>query len=255
MTGVRSGIECVPETVCHDGDALCDRKGNNTIFVEEECMDRYYCCHDEGSDGLCHQPYWGWGGNPNEDPTIPTCWPYSNECACPDTHAWTEDGQCKPKDYCSHAFETCPMNQRFVRNECIEDNVWDYCCSVEYYDYYYDSADIDVCGYGKKSEFTGLEPDGKTRSGEECWNYTGCICEDGFKWSDYRNPVTGQWDWVCVPDDRCEDLKICKGDEDYVECPQGTESMCIDNQIVWGVNHPSKVAIDGAACLGTFHFR
>ena len=108
-------------------------------------MDKYYCCHEtiaDGyantvSDGLCHQPYWGWG-NHHEDPTIPTCWPYSNECACPDTHAWTEEGQCKPKDYCAYAFETCPMNQRFVRNECIEDSVWDYCCSVEYYDYYYD---------------------------------------------------------------------------------------------------------------------
>ena len=119
----------------------------------------------------------------------------------------------------------------------------------------YNSADIDVCGYGKKSEFTGREPDGKTRNEENCWNYTGCICEDGFKWSDYRNPVTGQWDWVCVPDDRCEDLKICKGDEDYVECPHGTETMCIDNQVIWGVNHPSKVAIDGAACLGTFYLR
>ena len=240
--------ECVLEESCQDGDAFCDMKApENTIFIEDQCMDRFECCHVEGSNGLCTNDWWGWGHS-SDDPTVPTCWPYQNECVCPDTHAWS-NGECVPKDYCSYAFEKCPANQKFVRDECVTNAVWDYCCSNEYYDDYYDTTDGNYCGYNKKSEFTGREPDGKNRNEEDCWNYTGCLCEDGFKWADYRNPITDRWEWLCVPDDRCEDAKICKGDEDYVECPMGTESMCVDNQVIWGVNHPSKVALDGAACL------
>ena len=230
---------------------MCESRGNNTIFVQDECIDRWNCCNDEGSDGLCREHYWGWG--PADDPTIPTCWPYNNECACTEDQAWAYIGgglghQCMPKDYCAHTFEKCPANQKFVRNECVPNSIWDYCCSIEYYDYWYDTTDHDRC-QDSRSEFMGRNPDGRTRSEEDCWNYTGCICDDGYKWSDYRNPITGDWDWVCVPDDRCDDLKICKGDEDYVECPMSSESICIDNQVIWGVNHPSKVSITGKACL------
>ena len=64
--------------------------GNHTVFVEEGCMEEFYCCNGQSryenmvSPGVCKYEHW----NPGtlEDGT--ECTPYSNQCACPPTHAW-----------------------------------------------------------------------------------------------------------------------------------------------------------------------
>ena len=51
---------------------------------------------------------------------------------------------------------------------------------------------------------------------EECHTWLGCICEEGFVWAEVRNPITYEYDYVCVPDDRCLDEKVCQSDEYFV---------------------------------------
>ena len=44
----------------------------------------------------------------------------------------------------------------------------------------------------------------------------GCICKEGFVWSEIYNHFTNEYDYVCVPDDRCLDNKVCRSDEYFV---------------------------------------
>ena len=59
-------FECVPEDTCHDGEAFCDDRGDNLVYVEDDCLDKFYCCHDHGSGGLCQHTYWWKEGSPKE---------------------------------------------------------------------------------------------------------------------------------------------------------------------------------------------
>ena len=51
---------------------------------------------------------------------------------------------------------------------------------------------------------------------EHCMRTWGCICKEGYVWTEVRNPVTHAYDFVCVPDDRCLDDKVCRSDEYFV---------------------------------------
>ena len=143
-----------------------------------------------------------------------------------------------PKDYCAYKYQKCEYGEIYFDGCTTSDQLWGSdvrCCSTEYNDYLADLFDDayyeDICADQNRSEFDGREPDGLTKNGDQCWNYKGCICADGFKKGYSRNPVTQEWESHCVPENTCGDLKHCTNHEEYVECPYGTESMCIDHQV------------------------
>ena len=143
---------------------------------------------------------------------------------------------CLPKDYCAYKYQKCEYGEVYFDGCATSDARWRKdCCSTEYYDYladmFNDAYYEDMCADQDRSEFDGREPDGLTKDGEQCWNYKGCRCADGFTKGYSRNPVTQEWERHCVPEDNCGDLKHCRNYEEYVECPYGTESMCIDHQV------------------------
>ena len=64
---------------------------------------------------------------------------------------------------------------------------------------------------------------------EECEpaRWSGCICKEGFVWNEFHNPFTHEYEYVCVPDDRCLDDKVCRSDEYFV--PR-KGSICISSK-------------------------
>ena len=101
-------------------------------------MEGFYCCdgepnwgHGMVSPGVCKIEHWDEGTL--EDGT--SCTLYKNECACPPTHAWDWDTDlCLPKDYCAQKYQKCGYGEVFFEG-CAPDDIWDGCCSTEFYDY------------------------------------------------------------------------------------------------------------------------
>ena len=51
-------FECVPEETCTDTGAFCEARGDNMEWVEDDCLDSFYCCDDPGTDGVCQSRRW-----------------------------------------------------------------------------------------------------------------------------------------------------------------------------------------------------
>ena len=66
---------------------------------------------------------------------------------------------------------------------------------------------------------------------EDCTRWSGCICKEGFVWSEIYNHFTNEYDYECVPDDRCLDNKVCRSDEYFVPYQQSDEARCVNGAI------------------------
>ena len=58
-------FECVPEETCTDTGAFCEAQGENMEWVENDCLDSFYCCDDPGTDGVCQSRRWYKNANVN----------------------------------------------------------------------------------------------------------------------------------------------------------------------------------------------
>ena len=58
-------FECVPEETCTDTGAFCEAQGENMEWVEDDCLDSFYCCDDPGTDGVCQSRRWYKNANTN----------------------------------------------------------------------------------------------------------------------------------------------------------------------------------------------
>ena len=66
---------------------------------------------------------------------------------------------------------------------------------------------------------------------EDCTRWSGCICKEGFVWSEIYNHFTNEYEYECVPDDRCLDNKVCRSDEYFVPVQQSDEARCVNGAI------------------------
>ena len=58
-------FECVPEETCTDTGAFCEAQGENMEWVEDDCLDSFYCCDEPGTDGVCQSRRWYKNTNAN----------------------------------------------------------------------------------------------------------------------------------------------------------------------------------------------